>query len=182
MRSWLNPATMVTLLRVGLTPLVAQAIAGERHLLALLLFFVAALTDALDGALARRFTCITTLGAYLDPIADKLLLSTVYICLAFIQSVPWWFVAVVFGRDLLILAGAGAALCFTQGRKFPPSVWGKFSTFMQILTAVVWMARNVLQSKMVEGMAGGLLWATAVATVWSGLHYGWRAVRLWPTH
>jgi cardiolipin synthase len=182
MQRFLNPANVATLLRLGLAPYVAGTILQERYLLAVTIFFIAGLTDIIDGGLARRYGWATPAGAYLDPIADKVLLSTVYICLAMRRSIPWWFVAILFGRDLLILAASGAALLFTGVRRFPPSVWGKFSTFLQLLTAGAWMVRNAFPLFAFDSIARGLIWPTAAATVWSGLHYGWRGMRILRTH
>ena len=176
MAAWWNPANLLTLVRLVLTPAIGAAILGERRLTALILFFLAGATDAIDGLLARRFGWITRAGAYLDPICDKVLLSTVYICLAAIGRLPWWFVGIVFGRDILILAAAAFALAFSNVRKFPPSRWGKLSTFMQILTAVVYMAREVAPLTL-DSIAVLLLWLSAATTVGSGIHYAWRAIR-----
>src|SRR5215831_401708 len=121
----LNPANLVTLSRLVFAPFIAHAVLRGRPLEAFVLLIIAGLTDVIDGGLARHFGWSTAAGAYLDPIADKVLLSTVYICLALHGAVPWWFVAVIFGRDLLILASSGAALAFTRMRKFAPSIWGK---------------------------------------------------------
>ena len=137
----LNPANLATFARLALAPWIAVAMSHELPLRALVLFCIAGLTDVVDGGLARRFGWTTAAGAYLDPIADKMLLSTVFICLAEWGALPWWFVAVVFGRDVLILAASAFALAFTRLRKFPPSFWGKLSTFLQILTATSWMSQ-----------------------------------------
>lgn len=172
---------LLTLLRLLLAPAVVVAILEGRHTLALACFGLAAVTDGLDGALARRFGWITTLGAYLDPLADKALLSGVYLSLAVAGILPWWFAGLVLGRDLLILLAASAAFSFTKLRKFPPSVWGKLSTFLQIVTAVTWMVQNVLAWSWSHALAEWMIWPTAAATIWSGIDYGWRGVRLWRT-
>lgn len=168
---------LFTLGRLLLAPVVIRAILDGAHGLALAVFVIAAASDGIDGALARRYHAITLAGAYLDPIADKVLLSGVYLALALAEFLPWWFVGLIFARDLLILAFAAYAFLFTTFRKFQPSGWGKFSTFMQIVTAIAWMARNVLVIGWVDALARALIWPTAVATVWSGLHYGWRGLR-----
>lgn len=182
MLRFLNPANLATLARFALTPAIALAMAHDRSLQALMLFLIAGLTDVIDGGLARRFGWSTPAGAYLDPIADKVLLSTVFICLALWNALPWWYVAVVFGRDILILGFAAAALAFTTLRKFPPSVWGKLSTFLQILTAIVWMTLAALPSFTLDSAARLLTWISTGATVWSGLHYGWRGIHLLRSH
>src|SRR6266567_2100905 len=110
----LNPANLFTFSRLVFAPFIAHAILHGRPLAAFVLLIIAGFTDVIDGGLARHFGWSTAAGAYLDPIADKVLLSTVYISLAFHGGVPWWFVAVVFGRDLLILVSSGAAMAFTR--------------------------------------------------------------------
>lgn len=182
MREWLSIPNLFTMVRLSLAPLVMRAIAHGEHGLALGLFAAAAFTDGVDGALARRFNWITRAGAYLDPVADKVLLSGVYLTLAFSGMLPWWLVGIIFGRDVLILVSTGAALFLTKARKFPPSVWGKLCTFLQVITAVAWMARNVMPHTALDATAKALIWPTAAATIWSGLHYGWRGLRAARTH
>jgi cardiolipin synthase len=173
-----NLANLLTLLRLLLVPVIIQAILSGRHGWALALFMLAGLTDALDGMVARRLGRQTEAGAYLDPIADKCLLSGIFLALALARTVPWWFVAIVFGRDLYILLAAAAIMTFTPVRKFPPSVWGKASTFIQLSTAVVWMVRNMLMTPLTEALAAGMLWVSAAFTIWSGIHYTWRGLRI----
>src|SRR5262245_38836919 len=113
---WLNIANLLTLSRLALTPFIIRSILDGDHARALLLFAIAAVTDILDGAAARRFSFTTQAGAYLDPIADKALLSGVYLALAASHSVPIWFVAIVFGRDLYLLLAVGVLMAFTGRR------------------------------------------------------------------
>jgi cardiolipin synthase (CMP-forming) len=94
------------------------------------------------------------------------------------RSAPVWMVGVILGRDLLILGSSGAALLLTRLRAFPPSVWGKASTFFQILTAVAYLARNAFGSSVLAILCAALIWPTAALTVWSGIDYGWRGWRL----
>lgn len=173
---------LLTILRIVLTPLVIRAILTGQHFLALAIFAAAAVTDLLDGAAARRFGSSSRTGAYLDPIADKILLSGVYVALAAAHTVPWWLVGVIFGRDLYILLGVTVMLWLTPNRKFPPSIWGKASTFVQIATAVTWMARNLLEVPVLETISAAMLWPCAAFTIWSGLHYTWRGVQLARAH
>jgi len=172
MPRWLNAANLLTLLRLILVPFVILAILTGRHTLALALFAAAAFTDVLDGAVARRFRLATPLGAWLDPIADKCLLSGVFLALAGAGAVPWWLVFLVFGRDFYILAGAATVMLLTPVRKFPPSIWGKAATFVQIVTVVACMSGNV-------GAARSTLWPCAAFTIWSGIHYTWRTISGW---
>jgi cardiolipin synthase len=167
---------VLTLSRLALTPIIIHAIVAGQHLLALGLFFAAAVTDFLDGFTARRLGIPTPAGAYLDPIADKCLLGGVFIALAVAHIVPLWLVALIFGRDLFILAGTGIVLMFTSVRRFPPSGWGKISTFFQIVTAVAWMARDAFRLPVLDSLASITLWPCAGFTIWSGLDYARRGI------
>jgi len=182
MPGWINLANLLTLLRIGLVPFVVRAILQGNHLAALGLFIAAGLTDVIDGAVARGFSLATQSGAYLDPIADKCLLSGIFLAMGSAGIVPWWFVGVVFGRDLYILIGVLAFLSLTKIRKFPPSVWGKASTFVQISTAVVWMARNILNVPVLDALSSAMLWVCAGFTIWSGLDYTLRGIQLIRAH
>ena len=167
-----------TVLRLLLAPVIIIAIVQHHAFAALSVFAVAAATDALDGYLARRLNSVTPAGAFLDPIADKVLLTGVYLALALAESVPWWLVCVIFARDLLILASSALALLTTKIRAFPPSSWGKASTFFQILTAVAFLGRDAFFSPLLDHLSVALVWPTLALTVWSGIHYGWRGARL----
>lgn len=177
MPRWINVPNGFTALRLALVPFVVQAVLEGRHVLALALFAAAAATDVADGAAARRFGSVTPLGAYLDPIADKCLLCGVFLALAASRAAPWWLVGVIFGRDIYILLGAAAALCFTSLRRFPPSVWGKVATLVQVITVVSLMARDVLLTGWAERLSSAVQWPCAAFTVWSGVHYTWRILR-----
>jgi len=173
---------LLTIARLLLAPFVFRAITGARHTAALILFACAALTDGLDGMLARRLGQITPLGTLLDPIADKLLLSGVFLALAITGIMPWWLVIVVLGRDVFLLASSGIVMLFTDIRQFQPSVWGKISTLVQIVCATAWMLQNAGISPQLRGVAPALVWPTAAVTLWSGLHYSWRTIRLLTVH
>jgi cardiolipin synthase len=177
MPNWVNLPNCLTLLRLLLAPLVIEAILSGRAMLAFVLFVTAAWTDVLDGAAARRWGSGTRVGAYLDPIADKCLLSGVFLALAWAHRVPWWVVGIVLGRDLYILLAAMAMMQFMDIRNFPPSVWGKLSTFAQILTVGVWMGRDLFQLEVLDAFSRAMLWVCVALAVWSGLHYTARAVR-----
>jgi cardiolipin synthase (CMP-forming) len=167
-----NLPNLFTLARLVLAPFVAADILHNRYGRAIVLFFLAGLSDVIDGFVARRFEATTPAGAYFDPIADKILLSVIYISLGLGGAMPWWMVAVVFGRDVLILAMAAYGLLFTSLRKFPPSVWGKISTFFQIAAALVVMGARA-------GIAAPVSLALCLmlfGTIVSGLHYMWRAI------
>jgi cardiolipin synthase (CMP-forming) len=167
-----NLPNLFTLARLVLAPFVAADILHNRYGRAIVLLFVAGFTDVIDGFLARRLHSATPAGAYFDPIADKILLGVTYISLGVAGAMPWWMVAVVFGRDVLILAMAAYGLLFTKVRKFPPSVWGKVSTFFQIAAALVVMGAHA-------GIATPVTLALCLmvfGTIVSGLHYVWRGI------
>jgi cardiolipin synthase (CMP-forming) len=182
MPPWINLANLLTLVRLLLVPFVIQAILTGHPVLAEALFGAAAITDVLDGAAARRMQLVTRSGAYFDPIADKALLSGVFVALALSGTVPLWLVGVVLGRDLFILAGVAVFLLSTPIRKFPPSVWGKLSTFVQIVSVVVWMTRNSFKNFPLDGLASAMIWICAACTIWSGLHYTWRGIQIARAH
>jgi cardiolipin synthase len=182
MPAWLNLANLFTIVRLALVPLIIHAILDGRNVAALQLFFAASLTDVIDGFLARRFSQSTSFGAYLDPIADKCLLSGIFLALGATGTVPWWFVAIVFGRDIYILIAALAVMALTPVRKFPPSRWGKLSTFIQIAAAVAFLVQNIWQIAAFQAIASSLLWIATVATVWSGVHYTIRGAQTIHTH
>jgi cardiolipin synthase (CMP-forming) len=174
MPSWANLPNLFTFLRLVLVPFIVQAVLTGRHELALALFAIAAATDVLDGAIARHLRLSTQIGAYFDPIADKFLLSGVFLALAAARIVPWWLTAIVIGRDLYILLGA-LTLKLTIGAKdFPPSIWGKASTFVQISTVGIWIGRDAFPGPAIDAAAAAVIWPCAAATVWSGVHYTWR--------
>lgn len=174
---FLNLPNLLTIGRLILVPFVIRALWLRDFRLALVLVFVAGVTDSVDGFLARHFKSTTRLGAYLDPIADKLLLVSVYVMLGVDAVVPGWLVGIVLGRDVLILAMVAWGWFVAGVRNFPPSVWGKVSTFLQIVTALVAMSTQAFRAQIPEGaLQSGLVLLTATAAVWSGLHYAWQGM------
>jgi cardiolipin synthase len=161
----------ITTCRIALTPFVVLAILAGNCRRALVLCAVAGCSDGLDGFLARSFNWKSRLGAYLDPIADKLLLTSVYVSLAVASMVPWWLVWLVIGRDAFILAMVVSAFAFTRYRDFPPSIAGKISTAIQIVAALSVLA--------ICGRAPDILiWPVAAVTTWSGIDYGVRGASM----
>ncbi len=173
---WLNLPNLLSISRLALAPFAIRAILRAEYRTALVMFAVAAATDFFDGLLARRLGTSTRAGVYLDPAADKVLLSGVYVALGAVALVRWWLVALIFGRDLLILLMAGAALLFTRYRDFPPTVWGKISTFFQMLAAVAVVVAGAFPALGIK--ITPFVWAAAAATAWSGLGYLWRGVEM----
>src|SRR6202049_5261319 len=131
-RIWTVP-NQITFLRLGFLPFFLILILYEKYQWALLVLFVSAATDGLDGCLARSLDQKSALGAYLDPIADKLLLSSSFVVLALDGQIRWWLAILVLGRDVLILTTAAVILLAAGYRAFPPSIYGKVATTLQIL-------------------------------------------------
>jgi len=176
-RLFRNLPNLLTSLRLALVPFIVQSLWIASYRRSLLLLWLAGITDALDGYLARQFDWTSRIGAYLDPVGDKLLLVAVYLVLGLRGAVPLWLMWVVLGRDALILSMVATALLVTKVRAFPPSIWGKVSTVVQVVAALVIIAGHAYfpnQLRLCEEIA---IPATAVATIGSGLHYLWMAQR-----
>jgi cardiolipin synthase len=175
-RSPLNLANLITLARLLMVAPLVWLIVNENLLAAFWLFIVAGVSDAADGFIAKRFNARTSLGSYLDPLADKVLLDGIYVALAMGQWLPVWLVALVIGRDLLIVFGA--ALIRRRNAVFRPEplLIGKLNTFAQMLLAACALAD-------VGGLADltlavdGLVIAVALTTLLSGAGYAGQALR-----
>lgn len=169
---------LISLGRLILVPVVLRAIWLRQYESAVLWCAIAGISDALDGFLARRLHATSRLGAYIDPVADKLLLSGTYLVLGLDGVIPWWVTAVVFGRDALMLAAIAYAMLFTAVRSFAPSRWGKISTAIQILTALaVLLDRTSYFADFPKIVETPLILLTVTATAWSGIHYAMRGSR-----
>ena len=167
---------LVTFLRIGLTPFVVWLLATGHYLAGGWLFGFAAFTDIVDGFLARRFSLQSSSGLYLDPIADKILLSSVFIGLAATGAIDRWVVYTVFGRDLWILLLSGIALRFTSFRELKPNIWGKLNTLVQIAAVVTVVAANAYFDSTLTVVGGGLMYLVAGFALVSGVLYTWRGI------
>ena len=162
---------MLTLLRLIFVPFVAIAIIERRFDVALSIFIIAGLSDGLDGLLARWLKQRTTLGEYLDPIADKLLLSTLFLVLAGTHHLPWWVTVIVFSRDVGILIVSAVLYITTSLRDFRPSVVGKANTLAQIVTVLLVLMQGVWDERWIRLAREVGIWAVAVLTMLSALQY-----------
>jgi len=180
-QNWRWIPNALTFLRMLLVAPFAVALWSQEYRVALIIFFIAAVTDAVDGFLAREFDWRTRLGAIADPLADKALLTAAYLMLTLTGVLPYWLFWLVLGRDLLIVCG-GLAYHYSVGRfDMEPSLPGKFNTLIQILVAlaiIVLLADLPMQPWVTE--VGILL--VAASAVFSGVHYliiwgtkAWRA-------
>ncbi len=169
-RFWTAP-NQITLLRLIFIPFVIMAVFdGDWHW-ALALLIAAALSDALDGLLARALHQQTLLGQYLDPLADKLLLSSLFLVLSFVKKIPWKYTVLVFSRDLCIVATAVVLYATAGFRDFRPSVFGKLNTACQIATVFSVVLAQVVIARWLEVLVHLLLYATFALTTISGVHY-----------
>jgi cardiolipin synthase len=173
---WLTIPNFLTLVRIVMTPFILFELSKGRYLAGGWMFGGAAFTDILDGGLARGLGGQSKFGQYFDPIADKILLSCIYIGLAVGGAVPLWIVVLIFSRDLWILALSGVALTLTEFRDLQPSLWGKASTFFQIMAAVGVIAARAYDSAWFLRISTVLLGCVAVLAVVSGANYGLRGV------
>ena len=161
----------VTFLRLGFLPFFIMVIYYDRYDWALFLLMLAAASDALDGLLARRLNQKTALGAYLDPIADKLLLSSSFFILALKGKIVWWLAILVLGRDVLILVTAAVILAVAGYRALPPSIYGKLTTGSQIVLIVVAISVEVFQYPTLYWLETRGSIVVAALTIFSGIHY-----------
>jgi cardiolipin synthase len=162
---------LLTLLRLIFVPFVVVAIQQQKYNWALLIFVVAGITDGLDGLLARILRQKTTVGQYLDPIADKLLLSTMFLMLSIAHIIRWPVTILVFSRDILIMIVC--TLLYATGAKkvFRPSWFGKANTAAQIVTVPLALLYQTYGSNWTRlGKRWGV-YATVILTVVSGIHY-----------
>ncbi|HEY6971101.1 MAG TPA: CDP-alcohol phosphatidyltransferase family protein [Candidatus Angelobacter sp.] len=165
---------LLTLLRLIFIPLTVIAILENHYVWALSIFTVAGLSDGLDGLLARLLHQKTVLGQYLDPIADKLLLSTMFFVLAVAHKIPWSVTVLVFARDIIILIIC--ALLYATGliRVFRPSWLGKANTLVQIVTVPLVLLKQISHASWVALASRTGIWATVALTIFSGVHYAVR--------
>jgi cardiolipin synthase len=168
---------MLTMLRLFTLPFLVITILDGRWVLAFALLWVAGVSDGLDGLLARWLNQKTTLGLYLDPIADKLLLSTLFVVLTHVGAIPRYVTVLVLSRDIGILLIATLLFATNTLRKFPPSKLGKANTVMQILGVLTVMTCEVIPRSGLEELRTLLLWGIAVLAPVSAAEYAWIVIR-----
>lgn len=165
----INIPNLLTLGRILLTPVIVYFILIERPLEALIFMAISGLTDMLDGAIAKHFNMQTTVGAYLDPLADKLMLVSTIVCLFYMNEVPLFvFLAVIF-RDAIIIGGAALYELVTRKLRMEPTFLSKTTTTVQIiyvLLALLHMGHDFSGHLMLVGS-----WITFAITVASGVQY-----------
>jgi|SRR5579863_2205459 len=176
----LNIPNILTLCRLFSIPIILALISKKHYTYALYLFCAAALTDALDGTVARWFDCRTEIGALLDPFADKLLLLSAFVALTFQNRIPGWLLGVVVIRDIVIVFGY-FMLSFYTNERVPvrPSYIGKASTCFQLFCIIGALAgaRTVWTWQWYA-----VLYCTVAVTALSGMHYAYRGLSWLSSH
>ena len=171
LRQILYAPNQLTLLRMIFLPFIVINVVKHDFKWALALFVLAGLSDGLDGLLARTLHQQTLLGQYLDPIADKLLMSTMFLVLSIEHQIPWKYTIVVFSRDVSILIISGVLFMIAGLRDFRPSIFGKANTCAQIGAVFFVFLVQVEKFRWVQIIAIVFLRATFLFTIVSAVHY-----------
>lgn len=166
----MNVPNLISLGRLLVVPVVVWAIMADRMVLAFWLFVGAGVSDAIDGFIARHFSCKSVLGGYLDPLADKALLMSIYVTLGSEGYLPNWIVILVVSRDVMIIGGALLYHTLTQRLQMSPLFISKINTVAQIILAGYVLGKYALEIDS-EVIVIALTWIVAVTTVISGASY-----------
>lgn len=173
-----NLPNTLTLIRILLTPLFIICLIKGAYPLALMIFILAGVTDGLDGLLARLLNQKTALGAYLDPIADKLLLISAFVTLAIQRMVPAWLCVVVISRDVLIFIGIAILEISRVDYRIQPSMVSKCTTVAQLAT--IFLLLLSIQTAAVEHVLPPVYGLTTALSIASGLHYVYLGIQIMP--
>jgi cardiolipin synthase len=152
----------------------------QRHLFlqALIVFTVAGVSDGLDGLMARFLNQRTTLGSYLDPIADKMLLASAFVTLTILKLFPFWLTVIVISRDILIMTGIIICTLANIKVEIKPSMISKWTTVVQLTTVFFILLYQVITPAIPSVAANLLFIACAVITIISGLHYTYMGLNI----
>jgi cardiolipin synthase (CMP-forming) len=176
----MNLPNLLTILRILLIPVFINLLIYGLYPFALGVFLFASFTDGLDGLIARAANQRTTLGTYLDPMADKLLLTAAFIALSVFKFVPVWVSVIVVSRDLILVLGA-LVLHLAQAQfTIAPTLLGKATTLIQVLYIIMVLSLVVLNKSM--DLKEPLLFGMLLLTITSGLHYIYRGIRPLNSH
>ena len=167
----LTPANQITILRLAFIPVFAILVVDQRYRGALAVLSAAALSDVVDGTVARLLKQETPLGAALDPIADKLLMTTAYLTLAFRDVLPWWLTILVISRDAAIIITTLLISLVAGYRPFRPSNLGKASTVGQVLTVFAAVSFQAHVPFVPGSLVQFCIYIAAALTLASGIHY-----------
>jgi cardiolipin synthase len=174
----INLPNILTLFRILITPLFIICLIKGAYPAALLVFTLAGVTDGLDGLLARVLNQKTLLGAFLDPIADKLLLISAFVTLAAQRIIPAWLAVVVISRDVLIVIGIAILEVSRVTYRIQPSMVSKCTTAAQLAT--IFLLLLSIQTSVVAHALLPVYWLTTALSIASGLHYVYLGIQIMP--
>ena len=174
----MNIPNLLTLLRIILVPIIVILLIQGSFVKALIVFFVAGISDALDGFLARILNQQTVLGAYLDPIADKALLASSFITLSVLHIIPSWLAVIVISRDFIILLGIAVLSMMSIPVQIRPIFVSRVTTALQLITVLMALTSRCLPGNINASWLLAIYWVTALFTIISGLNYMARGVAL----
>jgi cardiolipin synthase len=163
---------LITVSRIALVPVLILLLRDKSYGLALAVFIVAGISDAVDGYLAKRLNVQSQFGAMLDPIADKLLLVSAYVMLTILGHIPFWLTLTVASRDVLIVGGYLLYTSHAGPVKMRPSILSKLNTLFQIALVCLILAKQAAGLRM-PWLVNAMVYSVLVSTVLSGLHYLW---------
>lgn len=173
---WANLPNYITLLRIILIPFFIALMIYEYYREAFLVFIVAGVTDALDGMIARFTNTQTELGAFLDPMADKLLIVSAFLTLVLLDKLPVWLVLIVVSRDVILALGSMVLFLLGYSLKVRPSILGKATTVMQLM--VVALTLVVISYGVETRLMVFIQSVTAALTIASGVHYVFKGLKM----
>ena len=176
-RRYLTLPNALTVSRVVLLPVILWSILEKHFDWALGLWLAAGISDLLDGLLARWLNQRTLFGMFLDPIADKLLLSSTYIVLSVQREIPWWVTGLVLARDATIIVTVVVLVLNTALRKFPPSLLGKINTVVQLAAVYVVLLDAVYSGQWLDLLRRVIMILVPALVIASGLHYSYQMIR-----
>jgi cardiolipin synthase len=174
----MNIPNFLSLTRIILVPVFVIFLIQDEYYNALIVFVIAGLTDALDGAMARLLNAQTILGAYLDPIADKLLLSASFVTLAILGIIPSWLTVIVISRDFIILLGIAILSLMSVPFEIKPAVISKATTALQLGTIFFALLHKAITHGLSSNWILALFWLTALFTIASGLVYIIKGIKI----
>jgi cardiolipin synthase (CMP-forming) len=166
----------LTLIRIVLIPWFVILLINGSFNQALWVFAGAAVTDGLDGFAARWFSQKTRLGSLLDPVADKLLLSTAFVTLAIMKEIPFWLSVIVISRDVVIVLGVGILFFSHTPFEIKPTLYSKMTTIFQLLLILLVLSSGYILFD--DWLRQGLVLTTLIFTTFSGLHYLYTGLKI----
>jgi cardiolipin synthase len=175
-------ANQLTILRMLFVPCFVILLIYDYPKSATVIFLLAGITDGLDGLLARKLQQKTVLGSFLDPMADKILLTAAFVTLSvpslpLVLHIPTWLTILTISRDVIIALSVLVIHLQTQHSKFPPSLLGKCTTAVQLLTVGICLLAN-FEFGLAIAVFPLVIYATLAFTIASGLHYSYRSIKI----